>query len=393
MIKVLATGVSVEDNFGAPSLLHGIQEVLTELYGPNYELVYYQTTSFNKNSLHDFDIKMLTVPLVFRDVNLSMENLKKIIELIRDIISSDIVVDLYGICFSDNLTSDRFKNSYMLSLINTLYKFRLIVLAKLFFKKTVKNTCSFGPMRYLPNKKAAAFTCTYLFNILSAREKESRSALISDAQIKKEILLSPDIANMMIATNNNMFSESKIGISTSYQIIKQWKGKDDYVECIVNLCDHINKKYCIPIILIPNEVQSSIDVNDVDVSNEIRYRLSNIGVDVEVIDSANMSSTDLKNIIASCEVMIASRYHSCVAALSSGIPTLVVGWHYKYEELLHWYGQDDWAIPMSECTSKKLISMFDSFWEQRDELKRIINEKYPEVRKAVIEIGKKLFSK
>jgi len=134
-------------------------------------------------------------------------------------------------------------------------------------------------------------------------------------------------------------------------------------------------------------------MNDITVSEEIQDILKKEGIYVEIIDSAHMSSKQLKNVIASCEVIVASRYHSCVAALSSGVPTLVIGWHYKYEELLHWYGQDEWGLPNGECTPEKLISTFDSFWESRDKSKKIIAEKYPDVRKAVIETGKILFSK
>lgn len=390
MIKILATGVKIEDNFGGPSILHGLQELLAELNGNDYELIYYQTTPFNEYSSRDFNFKIKTVPFSFKNFEFALLKNKEMKELIRDIKSSDIVVDLYGICFSDNLNPKKF--SY-LEMFFTAYTFKMLTTAKFFRRKTVKNTCSFGPMKSKLNQKSAAFACNHLFDLVSAREAKSRDALIYDAKVKKEIFLSPDIANMMTFSNNKIFDENKIGISTSHQIIRQWKGKTGYVECIVNLCIHISHTYGISIILIPNEVQQSSDINDITVSREIQDKLKKEGIRVDVIDSAHMSSKELKNIIASCEIIVASRYHSCVAALSSGVPTLVVGWHYKYEELLHWYGQDEWGIPTGECTSEKLISTFDSLWEKRDESKKIIAEKYPKVRKAVIETGKILFSK
>lgn len=391
MIKVLATGVKIEDNFGGPSILHGLQEVLVELYGDDYELTYYQTTPFNEYSSRDFNIKIRTVPFSFKNFGVGLLRSKEMKEYIREVKSSDIIVDLLGICFSDNLSSQKY--SYLRMLINTIYTFRMLAVAKFFRKKTVKNTCSFGPMENKLNHKSAAFACKHLFDVVSAREVKSRDALIYDAKVKKEILLSPDIANMMTFSNNNVFDEKPIGISTSHQIIRQWEGEVGYIECIVNLCRHISQTYGVPIILIPNEVQPLPDMNDITVSRKIQEILGKEDIHVDIADSARMSSKELKNIIASCEVIVASRYHSCVAALSSGVPTLVVGWHYKYEELLRWYGQDEWGIPTGECTPEKLISTFDSFWEKRDESKKVITEKYPEVRKAVIEAGRILFSK
>jgi polysaccharide pyruvyl transferase WcaK-like protein len=98
-------------------------------------------------------------------------------------------------------------------------------------------------------------------------------------------------------------------------------------------------------------------MNDITVSRQIQETLEKEEIHVDIVDSARMSSTELKNVIASCEVIIASRYHSSVAALSSGVPTLVVGWHYKYEELLHWVCQDKWGLSTNECTPKTDLNL------------------------------------
>lgn len=391
MIKVLATGVKLEDNFGGPSILHGLQEVLTEIHGNDYELTYYQIAPVSKYSSRDFNFKICTVPFSFKNFGLDLLRDKEVKKYIKEVKSSDIIVDLVGICFSDNLNPQKF--GYLRMIISAVYQFRLLAIAKIFRRKTVKNTCSFGPMKSKLNQKSAAFACKYLFDVVSAREMKSRDALIYEAKVKKEIILSPDIANMMTFSSNNIFDNKKIGISTSHQIIRQWKGEIGYIECILNLCRHISKTYGIQIILIPNEVQPLQDMNDITVSRKIQEELKKEDIHVSIVDSAHMSSREIKDIIASCEVIIASRYHSCVAALSSGVPTLVIGWHYKYEELLRWYGQDKWGLSTDECDSEKLISIFDSFWEKREESKKIIAKKYPEVRKAVLAAGKILFSK
>ncbi len=391
MIKILATGIKIENNFGGPSILHGVQEVLNELYGDDYELNFFQTTHFNKYQSRDFNFKIQEVPFLKENFGFTLLRNKEMKDLIREVRSSDIVVDLLGICFSDNFHPKKY-NSWRINL-GVLYSFRVLTIAKFFGKKTVKNTCSFGPMKTKMNQKAAAFACKYLFDVIAAREIKSREALISDAEIKKEVLLSPDIANMMNFSRNPNSNRKVIGISTSHQIIRQWEGEEEYIHCIVNLCRHIAHTLNSSIILIPNEVQPMPDFNDVTVSLDIQDKLQRNGIQVDVVDSEHITSTELKNIVASCEVIIASRYHSCVAALSSGVPTLVIGWHYKYEELLRGYGQEKWGIPTKDCSSEKLITTFDSFWESRNESKRIIAEKYPDVRKRVLEAGKILFSK
>jgi len=389
MLRILATGIKIEENFGGPSLLHGLKEVLDLLYGDNYELIYCQLTPYDTISSSDFNFTLKSISFGKKQI-LNYLTDKSMSELKSYIISSDIVIDLNGICFSDNL--DRYQG-YLRSYISVLYQFRVCFLAKLYRKKIVKNTCSFGPMKNNSNARKAKFACRYLFDTISAREEKSRLALLHDAKVKKDILLSPDIANVMPFSKKPYPNTKIIGISISHQIIRQWGSDEGYVECMVNLCKHIYEKYQISIMLIPNEVQKLSDFNDRSVSDEIQKKLSYSGVSVDIADSAKMSSIELKNLIASCEVMVASRYHSCVASLSSGVPVLVIGWHYKYEELLHWYGQDQWILSNHDCISDKLIDMFDAFWEQRDMSKKTIAEHYPNVRKAVLDVGKIMFSK
>jgi len=391
VIKFLVTGVKLEDNFGGPSILHGFKELLDELYGNDYELAYYQTTQYTDNSTREFNFKIKKISFSINSIFFDETIRKNTIECLIDIYRSDIVVDLLGICFSDHAKPKKFY--YIKMILGVINSFKILTIAKLFRKKTVKNTCSFGPMKSKRNQKYAGFACKYLFDFVSAREIQSRNALLNDAKVKNDILLSPDIANLMPFYKEENKDKRIIGISTSHQIIRQWKGDEGYVLCIVNLCRHISRTSDLSIVLIPNEVQSVTDFNDMTVSLEISDTLIKEGIYVEIIDSAYMSSMELKNIIASCEVLIGSRYHSCVAALSSGVPVLVIGWHYKYEELLQWYGQDAWGIPTDDCTSEKLIATFDLFWENRDESKKIIAQRYPEVRNAVLETGKTLFSK
>ena len=104
-----------------------------------------------------------------------------------------------------------------------------------------------------------------------------------------------------------------------------------------------------------------------------------------------MTSTELKNEIAACKVVVASRYHTCVAALSSGTPVLVLGWHYKYQELLSLYSQTQWLIRQDACDSGKLVSLFRRFWELREENRQTIQAQYPLVCAKVIDTGRMLY--
>lgn len=397
MFHVVLTGVKAEYNFASPSILHGMDELLKILFGRDYQIVNFQKTKVIPTCNSDFTFPIYQSNRTARKLLFSLlkeetigRNKGKSDPIICAIKQADIVIDLYGICFCDTFNKKKYYPfNYF---FNVIEKFTPLFIAKSFGVRTAKNTSSFGPMKHPMNSKAAYFASQWLFDVILSREKQSRDALVMDARVKKEIFLSPDIANLMKYQKKETENITKIGISTNHQIIKQWKSKESYVFCIVELCLHINREYHIPVILIPNEFDPEQSDNDLNISNEIRDLLKDKEIDVEVLDVLHMNSSEIKNVIATCEVLVASHYHTCVAALSSGVPTLVIGGHYKYDELLEWYNQRNWIISNKDSNAAKLTNKFDSFWNQRDESRQIILEQYPKVRKAVIEAGEMIFS-
>ena len=388
-MKVLTTGLCAEYNFGCPSILHGMDVLLHALHGDDVEMINYQTTVPDPVSVEDMGFVTKTNNTDYNTLLKAWRTGKGSegdLELIRDLQEADLVVDLYGICFCDNL--EKRKYSY-LSMRARKLKFQPILhLAKKMGKKVIKNTASYGPCETTYNRKFAVYSARNVYDVFCAREVQSKIALRKVIGDKYDILLSPDTANLMPFTVQHR--KCRVGISASHQIIKQWKSAEGYVECIVQLGKRIHELGA-EILFLPNEYDPTKADNDVAVCEKIQAALAAEGVPSEILDVLHMSSTQLKNEIAACEVVVASRYHTCVAALSSGTPVLVLGWHYKYQELLALYSQSKWLINQDECDSKKLLTMFNDFWRTREKSRQVILSQYNDVRKKVIAEGKKIY--
>jgi colanic acid/amylovoran biosynthesis protein len=63
---------------------------------------------------------------------------------------------------------------------------------------------------------------------------------------------------------------------------------------------------------------------------------------VEVVDLP--SPVDTKAVIAAAEMIVTSRFHGLVSALSSGVPALACGWSHKYQALLDDYGVPEFSV-------------------------------------------------
>lgn len=394
--RIFLYGVTSEENFGGPSLMHGAEEIIKEIYGSNYEIVCYQKTKPKDIAIGDMGFNVYQIPynkisrmlidaIKYKfGIKPSKEACRIFFDHIR---TSNIVANLFGICFTS--TSDKGKYNCNKAIKSAIGQFPISFIARIYGIKSVKCPASYGPIFKKMDIKMAKFSSSCLFDDMYAREYESKKE-IEKVSNRKGVLVSPDLANLMSYKKPEQ-RKKFIGISVSFKIIKQWRSNESYVECMVKLIKYIINKTGYRIILIPNEVIHRNNYNDFHVAKEIHDLLEHTEK-VEVLDVTRINSTQLKNLIAECEIMIASRYHSCVAALSAGVPTLVIGWHFKYKELLHWYGQDKWLLSNENCTTDRLINMFDDFWEKRDEERKVIKEKYTDVRNALIEVGKKMFS-
>lgn len=395
MTKILMYGVMPENNFGGPSLMHGAREVIKNV-NKDYEIVFYQSSRPVDIAIKDMEFPVYQIPYK-RIHELLIDALKfkygfrpksdEKYKFLKEIKSSDIVANLFGINYSSNF--DKGKYSYVRAIKMVIGKYSINFIAKMYGIKSVKCTASYGPITSKMDIVGSKFSVNRIFDVMVARENESKKQI--EKVSKKEISVSPDLANLMPYSRVDK-EEQIVGISISHQVIRQWNSNEKYIDCIVNLVEHIYSFTGCKVVFIPNEISMDGSYSDVHVAEQIKFLLKTENL-VDILDVTNISSKELKNKIAACEVVVASRYHSCVASLSSGVPVLVVGWHYKYEELLDLYGQRKWLISNENCTSDKLISMFNEFWYKREENRMIIKEHFPSVKENLINVGKEMFCK
>lgn len=73
------------------------------------------------------------------------------------------------------------------------------------------------------------------------------------------------------------------------------------------------------------------------------------------IVSTGMDPRDIKSILAASCFHIGSRYHSLVGALSSGVPSVALGWHHKYTDLMKFYEQADGFVDLLGFPSREAV--------------------------------------
>ena len=84
--------------------------------------------------------------------------------------------------------------------------------------------------------------------------------------------------------------------------------------------------------------------------------IAKANVDVPLIQPN--SAVEVKAIIGQCQLVVSSRFHGLVSALSQAVPVLATGWSHKYAMLLDDYGVSEYLVDERKDTerAKSLLS-------------------------------------
>ena len=85
---------------------------------------------------------------------------------------------------------------------------------------------------------------------------------------------------------------------------------------------------------------------------------------------------ELKRVISKSDLVVGSRFHALVSALSSGVPAIAFGWSHKYAEIFGEYGQADYVFTLPgqfeiAVLSQLLDPALRNAWLERN---RAVNE-------------------
>lgn len=298
------------------------------------------------------------------------ENLKKLS-------TYDCLVDMGGICFTDNIPQR--------NLVRTVYEKMSWIVAKKLGLKVILYTTSIGPIRTLKTKWGSKFLMERYCDYIMFRERECEK-IYNKLKISTPYIVCPDTAfcfkeEKPTDANWEKFSQNtkKIGISLSFQLMRQTEG---YFDVMLEVCHYlVDNKY--NIVLIANECSGFEESDDRYVVNMMKEQLNSPLV--YVVNTVDMSGENLKWIISKCDVVIASRYHTLIAAISTNVPSVALSWHFKYKEALNHVGLGENIVENTDFTAESIIEKFNATYEHRYELKESMREKVERTKKSVID--------
>ncbi|ROQ36649.1 polysaccharide pyruvyl transferase WcaK-like protein [Frondihabitans sp. PhB188] len=203
----------------------------------------------------------------------------------------------------------------------------------------------------------------------------------ADYAFSLELDGSEEAAAVAAGIDLSIFDESVVGLSPSVVLQKKVDAREgDYVGQMVTFIDQVTasgKK----LLLVPHSVRTGTDAthnNDLPLCREIYSKVAD-KANVVFIDR-ELPSQVLRYLIGRCSFFVASRFHAMVSSLAMAVPTLVIGWGHKYEEVLEMFELQEWAFGHDKLTPTHLWERYEALLASRDDVAAKLATHLPEVK-------------
>lgn len=286
---------------------------------------------------------------------------------------ADVVLSIGG----DNYTNDYNGLSSFLKLNATVKKFK---------KKLIIRGASIGPFDENSDMEDVINNLE-LADLITVRESRSFNYLRS-LGMANNIRLVADPAFLLdpekdFLPNRSFFETDSpiLGFNISPILLRFSNGyTNEYLlkECYKFLYKVINEMKFI-VFLIPHVTQDIGINNDYNFMEPLYNELAHTKM-VRMIPSL-YNAMQMKGIISRCELFIGARTHSTIAALSSGIPTLSIGYSVKTKSINEdIFGSDDFVLEAKNLSADYIFEKFSELYTKRKEIKNLLLERIPKFK-------------
>jgi len=229
------------------------------------------------------------------------------------------------------------------------------------------------------------------FDVLVIRESLTLNA-IKDFVDKDKIIFAKDPAFSLKVQKvelNKWYKENSnyVVLNVSPLTIKN----EDSYNSIVSLMKYILKNTKYSICLLPHVTTE--EYNDLDILEKLKNEFSkNKKV---YLERGNYNCNELKYIISKSKLVVAARTHASIAAYSTCVPTLVIGYSVKSKGIAKdlFGSYDNYVIACDELTDDLLIDKFNFIENNKNNIINTLKKQMPSIIKEASSIFDKVIAK
>ncbi|MEM7807774.1 MAG: polysaccharide pyruvyl transferase family protein [Planctomycetota bacterium] len=176
-----------------------------------------------------------------------------------------------------------------------------------------------------------------------------------------------------------------VGLSVSGGIAKYvGSNSERHMDQLVGLVDAVRQKLEAQVLVVPHAANPQNADSDLFVATKLIERL---GYPEDVAVAAlDLSASQYKGLLASCDFVVAERMHAAIGALSSEVPTCVISYSVKAPGIVADVVGEDWldrlVVPLDHFLANDGVDKVLAAWPARGDIVSILKGRLSSIREA-----------
>ncbi len=315
---------------------------------------------------------------------------------IKQLLEADLVCDITGgDSFSDIYGMSRFTQGFIRKWMVLLYNIPLMFLPQ-----------TYGPFSKAIARKMAKYITSKALMLFSRDQDgiDFLKSFLNEEEFTKKVRLMPDVAftldaekpkKMQIGKFKKDVNTTLVGLNISgllynggYTKNNMFKLKVDYIELVHTIIDTILSKKNIKMLLVPHvfpENEYAVE-SDPFACKTIYDELAEKYKDKLYLVEGSYDHKEIKHIIKQTDFFMGARMHSCIAAISQGIPTVGLAYSKKFTGVFETVAMDDYVADLMNESEQKIITTIENTFKQRKKIANKLKHNIPEIKKQVLQL-------
>lgn len=256
-----------------------------------------------------------------------------------------------------------------------------ILIAKFLGKPVVMFPNSFGPFRTWLGRFLSRLALNNCVCIL-VREPTSYG-IINSLGIRSPKILVSDATLLFKSAHNvalNNHSHPLVGVSAGlYSHSLSEKEVFRYIVAHAKALDRAVERHGFFVFFLPHYV-SGFQYDDLEMCKRILHQMKKKN-QARLVHVSSVE--EFKSLLDQMDMVISSKMHPAVLAMSGYVPTLCIAYDHKQTGFFELLDMIDCVLPLSNISYEKLSSSIDYVWNKRVEIRTLLKERVPALQESL----------
>lgn len=192
--------------------------------------------------------------------------------------------------------------------------------------------------------------------------------------------------DILVSVGRTDNSRKLLAVCPNMRVYARSEGKGEanaYVQKLVKVIQHSINVLHMDVVLVPNEVRP---IEEYHPDDRFICRILHRAINQEsrcFFVSEYYSASSVKSVLGHADLVIASRFHSLIFALSQSIPCLAISWSHKYRELFALFGMEKFVVEDSDINKEGFFELLNELNSEREKWSDVIDQTLPKIKEKL----------